>query len=175
MATTSLGIEYPTSTGHNRLWEHFQTLADDIDALLVAVRTNMTPVTFATATNQTTTSTSFVAGSTECSVTLKAPQSGKFLVIVSGEIESTAGAEVASLSFEVRNGTTSAGSLFQAADAATSLRVQNSDNLLASRVCLVSGLVSGNDYFLRTMLATSNAANTASAFSREITVQPLLA
>ncbi|MEV7263965.1 hypothetical protein AB0N38_10480 [Micromonospora aurantiaca] len=34
MPDTPLGITYPGSTGHTRLWEHFQTLAEDVDALL---------------------------------------------------------------------------------------------------------------------------------------------
>lgn len=34
MPTTTGGIEYPASTGHARMWEHFQTMADDIDALI---------------------------------------------------------------------------------------------------------------------------------------------
>lgn len=32
--TTNFGFDYPDSTGHTRLWEHFQTLAADIDTLL---------------------------------------------------------------------------------------------------------------------------------------------
>lgn len=39
MGTTGLGIEYPDSTDHTRLWEHFQTMADDIDALITTLRT----------------------------------------------------------------------------------------------------------------------------------------
>ena len=34
MPTTPLGITYPASTDHNRLWEHFQTLANKVDALM---------------------------------------------------------------------------------------------------------------------------------------------
>ena len=34
MPTTSLGITYPASTSHSRMWEHFQTLADDTDEIL---------------------------------------------------------------------------------------------------------------------------------------------
>lgn len=34
MPDTPLGITYPTSTDHTRMWEHFQTLANDVDALL---------------------------------------------------------------------------------------------------------------------------------------------
>ncbi|MDW3849649.1 hypothetical protein NMK34_23835 [Micromonospora sp. BRA006-A] len=34
MPDTSLGITYPASTDHTRIWEHFQTLAQDVDDLL---------------------------------------------------------------------------------------------------------------------------------------------
>lgn len=36
MPDTSLGITYPASSGHDRIWEHLQTLADDVNALLLA-------------------------------------------------------------------------------------------------------------------------------------------
>jgi hypothetical protein len=35
--STSRGYVYPDSTGHTRIWEHFEELADDIDTDLVAV------------------------------------------------------------------------------------------------------------------------------------------
>ncbi|WP_409074061.1 hypothetical protein [Micromonospora chalcea] len=34
MPDTSLGITYPSSTSHTRLWEHFQALAEDVDTIL---------------------------------------------------------------------------------------------------------------------------------------------
>jgi hypothetical protein len=34
MPTTPRGIEYPDSSGHTRLWEHLQTLAEDVDGLV---------------------------------------------------------------------------------------------------------------------------------------------
>jgi hypothetical protein len=33
MPDTPLGITYPASTDHTRLWEHFQALAEDVDGL----------------------------------------------------------------------------------------------------------------------------------------------
>lgn len=35
---TPLGITYPEAGDHTRLWEHLQTLAEDVDDLLTAVR-----------------------------------------------------------------------------------------------------------------------------------------
>lgn len=37
MPTTSNGLTYPASTGHTRIWEHIQTLAQDVDAKLTAL------------------------------------------------------------------------------------------------------------------------------------------
>ncbi|MEQ4301599.1 hypothetical protein ABNF97_09430 [Plantactinospora sp. B6F1] len=53
MPDTSLGITYPASSGHARIWEHFQTLADQVDALLLASRTwtSYTPVWTAASSN----------------------------------------------------------------------------------------------------------------------------
>lgn len=34
MPDTTLGITYPASTDHTRLWEHMQTMADDVDGLI---------------------------------------------------------------------------------------------------------------------------------------------
>jgi hypothetical protein len=38
MPDTTLGITYPPSTDHSRLWEHFQELAEDVDTLIAADR-----------------------------------------------------------------------------------------------------------------------------------------
>ena len=35
--TANFGITYPSNTGHTRIWEHLQVLADDADAALVDV------------------------------------------------------------------------------------------------------------------------------------------
>ena len=38
MPDTPLGIPYPASTGHTRLWEHLQGMADELDALLTDIK-----------------------------------------------------------------------------------------------------------------------------------------
>jgi hypothetical protein len=38
VGTTPLGIVYPDSTSHNRIWEHAETLATDVDDLITADR-----------------------------------------------------------------------------------------------------------------------------------------
>lgn len=40
MPDTSLGITYPASTSHTRTWEHWQTMADDVNGIFV----NRTPL-----------------------------------------------------------------------------------------------------------------------------------
>jgi hypothetical protein len=37
MPTTSNGIEYPASGSHTRLWEHFETMAEDVDGLVTSL------------------------------------------------------------------------------------------------------------------------------------------
>lgn len=38
MPQTPLGLTYPASGDHTRLWEHIQALADDLDAILQEVK-----------------------------------------------------------------------------------------------------------------------------------------
>lgn len=56
MGTTSLGITYPESGDHTRLWEHFETMAEDVNGLIDTTQqefegawTSYTPVWSATA------------------------------------------------------------------------------------------------------------------------------
>lgn len=49
MPTTPNGITYPDSSGHTRLWEHLQELANDVDAQLALLKaqgtwTDYTPI-----------------------------------------------------------------------------------------------------------------------------------
>lgn len=47
MGTTSRGYTYPASSGHDRLWEHYQTLAEDIDDDVSTIVTGLSkPVGF---------------------------------------------------------------------------------------------------------------------------------
>jgi hypothetical protein len=65
MGSTSRGYTFPASTDHTRLWEHIETLAEDVDAdisALMAALGTYTPVLSATTTNPTM-GTSTLAGS----------------------------------------------------------------------------------------------------------------
>jgi hypothetical protein len=45
MATTSRGYTYPASTAHDRIWEHFETLAEDINDDVNPIFTSWTAYT----------------------------------------------------------------------------------------------------------------------------------
>lgn len=75
---TSKGITYPESTDHTRLWEHFETLADDVNDLLT-VGDNEAEDT----SSRTTTSTSYTdASGGAFSTTITVPPSGRVMVAV---------------------------------------------------------------------------------------------
>lgn len=128
------------------------------------------PVSASSETDQTTTSTSFAAGSTQVSTTFVAPPSGIVYVTVSGTIECEA-ASSAYLGYEIRNDTV-AGSVVQATDDRRAFAVQGDNSVQGSFRKAVTGLTAGNTYFIRTMLRTSNGASTAQAVWREIIVEP---
>jgi len=56
MPTTPLGITYPQSTDHTRLWEHLQALAESVDTLLTGQPTVRKATEVLTATSATFTS-----------------------------------------------------------------------------------------------------------------------
>ncbi|MFF9238375.1 hypothetical protein ACF1AY_15780 [Streptomyces sp. NPDC014776] len=75
---TAKGIHYPESTDHTRLWEHFQTLATDVDGLITIGSAEAEDTA-----SRTTTSTSYAdatGGVFSCSVTV--PPSGKVMVAI---------------------------------------------------------------------------------------------
>ena len=102
------------------------------------------------------TSTSYIAGSPECSTTFVAPSSGRVGVVVAAEMrnDDTAGNRIF-VSYEIRLGTTSAGTLFLAAS--TPRGVSTTGDTTASQfmtfgnMSMVEGLTGGSTYFIRTM------------------------
>lgn len=101
------------------------------------------------------TSTSFIAGSPECSTTFVAPLSGRVLVSVTGELrnDDTAGNRVF-LSFEVRVGS-SAGALNTSAQnfrsVGTSGDTTASAPMIHGNIFMVENLTPRTTYFIRTM------------------------
>lgn len=97
MPQTPKGITYPDSSGHTRLWEHFQALAEDADALHdkpLGKARQVTAQTFPhnTTTNITYDTTDFLRhGVTRTASGLVVPKAGVYRVTVSIALNSTAG------------------------------------------------------------------------------------
>lgn len=102
------------------------------------------------------TSTSFTAGSPECSTTFVAPSTGRVGVVVGAEMKNddTAGNRVF-VSFEIREGTTSAGAVFLAASTprgvSTTGDTSASQYMTHGNMSMVEGLTGGATYFIRAM------------------------
>ncbi|WP_433242490.1 hypothetical protein [Actinomadura nitritigenes] len=126
------------------------------------------PVIISTETDQTTTSTTFINGG--LGTTFVPPPSGLVYVTVSGAVECEA-PSTAFLGWEIRL-TNASGAVVVAADDRRAVGVQEDKFAQASYRCPVSGLTPGTTYFIRAMLRTTNAAQTASAFWRELLVEP---
>lgn len=134
--------------------------------------TNSPPQQGFDGTTITTTSTTYVAGSPLVEATFLAPPSGKVYITVSGQSECAAPSS-SQISFEVRN-TNSAGSVVLAASDDRMVGMQEDKWSAGSRRHLLTGLTAKNQYYARSMHRTSNAANTATVFTRGILVEPVL-
>lgn len=130
------------------------------------------PVSAFNGTDVTTTSTSFVAGSPLVEGTFVAPPSGKVYITVSSAPECDAPSS-ATCSFEVRL-TNSAGAVILAAADDRGVGVQENNWAQASYRHLLTGLTPRVTYYARTMHRSSNAAATATFFTRGILVEPVL-
>lgn len=150
----------------NEVWEY-----DGTTWTFVEPGSQCPPVSGFDETDTTTTSTSFISG-TSVSATFIVPPSGKVYVTVSGALECAA-PSAAQLSFEVRV-TDSAGAVVLAATDANGIGQQEDKWSQGSYRHLVTGLTPRVQYYARTMHRTSNAAQTASFFRRGILVEPVL-
>lgn len=123
------------------------------------------------------TSTSFIAGTPECSTTFVAPMSGRVGVVVAAEIRNsdTAGNRV-NVTFEMRLGTTSAGTLVVAADivrgVGTTGDTTASQFMVHGNMTMVQGLTAGSTYFIRTMHKV-DGGTTNDIGNRRLVVIPL--
>ena len=70
MPDTSLGFTYPASGAHTRIWEHFQELASDINAGMVARTPLLSTAQVSSATTLTTTMSDMPGGSVTLTTTL---------------------------------------------------------------------------------------------------------
>lgn len=118
-----------------------------------------------------TTSTSYVTGSTAVATTFVAPPSGKVYVTVTAQCEAVAPTS-AYCSFEIRVNNSS-GAVFLAASDDRSAAVQEDNWSTPTRRKLVTGLTAGTTYYIRTMIRSSNSANTATFFQRSLLIEPV--
>ncbi len=121
------------------------------------------------------TSTSFIAGSPECSTTFTAPLSGRSLVVIAGGMRND---DVALnrifISYEIRLGS-SAGAVVVAASAFRSITTSGDANpsgiITRSNMFLAQGLTPKATYFIRTMHQVSGGT-TNDIFFRRVCVIP---
>lgn len=123
-------------------------------------------------TDQTTRSTSWVPGNPQVSSSFVAPPSGQVMVTVFAQLEAESPSSAA-CGFEIRNGPNASGSIFRAANSSDAASSQDKYWTGSSRRVLVSGLVPGQTYFIRTMHRTSNSSSTATIFFRSLLVEPV--
>lgn len=127
------------------------------------------PVQVSDGSTVTTSSNLFVAGSPVVSTTFVAPASGRVCVTVTAQVECLAPSS-GYVSFQIHNGSTSAGSIFTSAASDNSVAVQEDHFAQASTRTLVTGLTGGATYFIQAMHRTSGAS-AMTAFMRRLLVE----
>lgn len=134
------------------------------------------------AANDTTASTSYVAGTNNAAVFV-APPSGKVYVSVTGSVgtNAVAAAVGAWMSFEVRTGgTAGSGTVVLAAADSRAVMHQPTNSTTGFKYApvglrfLVQSLTAGSTYHARSMFKTDNATATAAVINRYLLVEPVL-
>jgi hypothetical protein len=178
--TANYALRYPAPTDDVQLWLHYQHLADDVDAALLAATAGVTvdaadnSVTDGTTTSVTFTNTLTTTGIR--GVAFVAPTSGKVRVSVTCGGKNSTINKYTLIDFEVRTGgTVGSGSVVRACDENTCSQVQSiaagqvGQHSIAGR--LVSGLTPGVTY--NACIAYRVDANTGTINRRVITVEPV--
>ncbi|MER7517769.1 hypothetical protein [Streptomyces sp. NPDC126499] len=164
---TPKGITYPESTDHNRLWEHYQTLAEDIDAL-ITVDSNEAEDT----SSRTTTSTTFTdASGGALSTTITVPPSGRVMVAIRSTQRNSGSLNTITSWRGV--GSTSGTVYTENDNAALIWSGSGTTNLSLSLTKRLTGLVAGETLTV-TMKHRVNSASTATFDYRCITVWGLI-
>lgn len=123
------------------------------------------------------TSTVFIAGTPACSTTFVAPMSGRVGVVVSAEMRnSDTGGNRINVTFELRLGTTAAGTLIVAADivrgVGTTGDTTASQFMIHGNMTMLQNLTPGSTYFIRTMHKV-DGGTTNDIGARRLVVIPL--
>jgi len=160
-----------------------QDLAEAVEEQLVRIDTTVQPVDAYQAANDTTTSTSYFAGTTH-GTAFTAPPSGKVYITVGGALgtNSVVVNVGAWMSFEVRaGGTVGSGSLVLGAADSRSTGPFRPNSAAAgykyapaSLRLLVSGLTPGNTYNVRTLFRSDDGGASAAVHHRQLLVEPVM-
>ncbi|MFD6770989.1 hypothetical protein ACFWC6_32745 [Micromonospora chalcea] len=182
-STALYGLPYLELTDAPDIAGATQDLAEAVETELQRIETTSQPVAAYQSANDTSTSTSYVAG-TDHGVAFAAPATGKVYVSISGSLGTNTIASLAGafFSFEVRaGGTVGSGSVVQSADDARSTGLFRPNNPTsgfkyapASGRFLVAGLTPGSTYNVRTMFRTDTGGATAAVLNRTLVVEPVL-
>lgn len=174
MPDTPRGYTYPASTDHTRLWEHFQTLATDIDTDVATLVTASQSAVDATArTTTSTTFTSVVSPANVLGVAFTAPASGKVMLHMVCDLVTSGGAgQFAEAAPAVRTGAVLAsGSVVLAAAHDRAVIAYNGIQLRAGITYRLTGLTPAASY--NAVMEHANSSGTGTFRWREITVVPL--
>lgn len=121
------------------------------------------------------TSTTFINGSPEVSVTFTAPTSGRVLIINGGGLRNNSGAAQVFIDSEVRE-TNGSGTVVKSSSVTGDGTLSCADESLGfeykSRAYVLEGLTPGGTYFARIQYRVSGG-NTADITARTIIVQPI--
>ena len=158
---TPKGITYPESTDHTRLWEHFQTLATNVDGLITINSAEAEDTVSRTTTS--TTYTDATNGAFSASVTV--PPSGRVMVAVRST-QRNSGSLNAITSWRAVGSTS--GTVYTENDTAA-LIVGGTSNLSLPLTKRLSGLVAGETLTITTKHRV-NSASTATFDYRHIAV-----
>lgn len=173
MPTTSRGYTYPASTSHTRLWEHIQTLAQNVNDDVAGILTNYFPATVQD--RQDTgitgiTGTSYAAGTT-CGKAFIASTTGRALIHWKAQLDNTTSDTLVSI--RVGSGATlgSGTEVFAAADA-VALSMTQDDQLQIGMSYLIEGLTPGATYNAVTMHRVTTGGGTGAVSRRAIIIAP---
>lgn len=157
---TPRGITYPESTDHNRLWEHHQTMAEDVDDILTIDRVQAEDTT-----SRTTSSNTYGnASGGAFSATVTVPRSGS--VFVSLRVTQRNSTTANTITSWNASGSTS-GALYSNNDNAAVINGQTY-NIPSSIAYLFEGLVPGETLTVTMVHRVNNVASTGTFDYRQI-------
>lgn len=150
-------IIWRSDKGYFEVWNGTEWLPWLVDA--------WDPIQVSNGSTVTSSSMTFVPGTPVLSTTFPAPPSGKIWVTITAQVE----AETPSsgiVTFQIHNGSTSAGSVFLTAAQENGVAVQEDHYAQASTETLVEGLTPGATYYIEARLRTTGAGDVTAFYRR---------